>query len=45
MTAADVIRIERPTTDSKIFANTRWDLVPTLAGFFHLAFFLAMFFL
>jgi len=45
MTAADVIRIERPTTDSKIFANTRWDLVPTLAGFFHLAFFLAIFFL
>ena len=45
MTAADVIRIERPTTDSKIFANTRWDLVPTLAGFFHLGFFLAMFFL
>ena len=45
MNAADAIRIERPTTDSKLFAHTRWDIVPTLAGFFHLAFFLALFFL
>jgi fatty acid desaturase len=45
MIAADVIRLERPTTDSKIFAHTGWDIVPTLAGLFHLAFFLAMFFL
>lgn len=38
-------RTERVTTDSKIFAYTRWDIVPTLAAFFHLAYFLAMFFL
>ncbi|MDQ2867187.1 MAG: fatty acid desaturase [Verrucomicrobiota bacterium] len=42
---ADVIRYDRPTTDSEIFAHTRWDIVPTLAALFHLAFFLAMFFL
>lgn len=42
---ADVIRYERPTTASKVFAHTRWDIIPTLAALFHLAFFLAMFFL
>lgn len=42
---ADPIRIERPITDSKIFAHTRWDIVPTLAGLFHLAYFFALFFL
>ncbi len=42
---ADPIRVERVTTDSKIFAYTRWDLLPLLAALFHLAFFFAMFFL
>ncbi len=41
----DSIRVERVTTDSKIFAFTRWDIIPTLAGLFHLAYFLALFFL
>jgi fatty acid desaturase len=45
MTSADVIAVERPTTDSKIFAHTRWDMVPTLAAFFHLAYFFAMYLL
>ena len=45
MNAAEIIQIERPKTDSKIFAHTRWDVVPTLAGLFHLAYFLAMYFL
>jgi fatty acid desaturase len=45
MPLPDNIRIERPTTNSRIFAYTRWDAVPMLAGFFHLAYFLAMFFL
>ena len=45
MTTADPILIERPTTDSKLFAHTRWDIVPMLAGLFHLAYFVAMYFL
>ncbi|MEO6870862.1 MAG: fatty acid desaturase [Chthoniobacterales bacterium] len=43
--ASDSIKVDRVTTDSKVFAFTRWDIIPTLAGLFHLAFFLAMFFL
>ena len=45
MNAAETIHIERPTTDSKIFAHTRWDIVPALAGLFHLFYLLAMYFL
>jgi fatty acid desaturase len=45
MTSADIISVERPVTSSKIFAHTRWDFVPTLAGLFHLACFFAMYFL
>jgi fatty acid desaturase len=45
MSLPDAIRIERPSTDSKIFAHTRWDAVPMCAGLFHLGYFLAMFFL
>jgi len=45
MTNADVINIERPGTDSKVFAHTRWDALPMLAGLFHLAYLLAMYFL
>src|SRR5204862_1532360 len=45
MNAAEPIHIERPTTDSKIFAHTRWDIVPAFAGLFHLSYFLAMYFL
>src|SRR5437588_12095183 len=42
---ADVIRTERPATNSRLFAHTRWDAVPTTAGLFHLAYFLGLFFL
>lgn len=42
---ADPIRTERPTTDSKVFAHTRWDALPAGAGLFHLVFFFAVFFL
>lgn len=45
MTNPDVITVERPTTNSKVFAHTRWDIFPAAAGLFHLAFFFAMFFL
>jgi fatty acid desaturase len=42
---ADAILVERPTTDSKLFAHTRWDAIPVLASLFHLAYFFALFFL
>jgi len=42
---ADPIKVDRVTTDSKIFAFTRWDAIPTLAGLFHFAYFFALFFL
>src|SRR2546430_14080019 len=41
----DPIRVERVTTASRIFAHTRWDALPALAGLFHLAYFFALFFL
>src|SRR5881628_39145 len=43
--STQVIAIERPTTDSKLFAHTRWDALPAAAGLFHLAYFLGLFFL
>src|SRR5258707_2608672 len=42
---ADPSRIERPSTNSKFFAHTRWDVIPVSAGLFHLAYFLGLFFL
>ena len=41
----EVIRVDRVTTNSRLFAFTRWDALPMLAGFFHLAYFFAMYFL
>ncbi len=45
MTTVDPLRVERPTTRSRVFAHTRWDIVPTLAALFHLAYFFALFLL
>ncbi len=45
MAAADPIRIDPPKTDSKIFAHTRWDIIPVVLGFVHLAFFFSLFLL
>ena len=42
---SDPLRVARVTTNSKLFAFTRWDAVPALAGLFHTAYFFAMFFL
>ena len=39
------VATERLTTDSRIFAFTRWDAVPVLAGLAHCAFFFGMFYL
>ncbi len=42
---SDPIVVDRPKTDSKLFAHTRWDIVPMFAGLFHLVYFFALFFL
>ena len=42
---AETIRTERVTTDSTLFAFTRWDALPAAAGLFHTGFFFALFFL
>src|SRR2546423_15646982 len=42
---ADTIRVERPATNSKLFAHTRWDAIPAAAGLFHLAYFIGLFLL
>jgi fatty acid desaturase len=42
---ADQVRVERVTTDSKLFAYTRWDAIPALAGLFHFAYLFALFYL
>src|ERR1043166_793811 len=45
MAAADILPVERPATNSRLFAHTRWDAVPALAGLFHLAYFVGLFLL
>ena len=45
MTSPEAIRVERLTTDSKVFAHTRWDILPAVAGFFHFAYLLGLYFL
>ena len=42
---ADVIRIQRPTTSSKLFAHTRWDAMPALPDLFHLAYLFGLYLL
>src|SRR5947209_4652734 len=39
------IRVEQIGTDSKIFAHSRWDIVPVLLGVLHFAYFFAIFYL
>ena len=42
---SETIKVERVTTDSKIFAFSRWDAIPAAASLFHTAYFFALFFL
>ena len=39
------IVIERITTDSKLFAHTRWDVIPVAAGLLHCTYFFVIFYL
>src|SRR5947199_253915 len=43
--SSEFIVVERPTTDSRIFAHTRWDAIPVTAALLHCAYFFGMFFL
>ena len=37
--------VDLPPTDSKLFAYTRWDAIPVVAGFLHLVYYFALFWL
>jgi len=43
--SSDVVAIERPKTNSSIFAHTRWDVIPLAAGVLHCVYFFGMFYL
>jgi fatty acid desaturase len=43
--ASEFVVIERPTTNSRIFAHTRWDAIPVAAALLHCAYFFGMFYL
>ncbi len=43
--ASEKISVDLPKTTSRVFAHTRWDVIPVLCGFLHLAFFLSLFYL
>ena len=43
--SSEFVSIERPKTNSRVFAYTRWDAVPVAAGLFHCAYFFGMFYL
>ena len=45
MTSPEAIRVERLSTDSKLFAHTRWDILPALAGLFHFSYLFGLYFL
>src|SRR5437762_8619106 len=44
-TSSEIVVVERPTTNSRIFAHTRWDAIPVAAAFLHCAYFFGMFYL
>jgi len=41
--SSDLVAIERPKTNSSIFAHTRWDVIPLAAGVLHCVYFFGMF--
>jgi hypothetical protein len=41
----DFVPIDRPKTNSRIFAHTRWDAIPVGAALLHCAYFFGMFYL
>jgi fatty acid desaturase len=45
LSSSEFVSIERPKTNSRIFAHTRWDAIPVAAALLHCAYFFGMFFL
>src|SRR5450432_280383 len=45
MKPIDLNAIERPPTNSRLFAYTRWDTIPVLAELLHCTYFFGMFYL
>src|SRR6188768_1550745 len=43
--SSESVAIERPKTNSRIFAHTRWDIVPVAAAVLHCVYFFGMFYL
>ena len=43
--SSELVAIERPKTNSRIFAHTRWDIVPVAAAVLHCVYFFGMFYL
>src|SRR6266404_9892901 len=45
LSSSEFAAIERPSTNSKIFAHTRWDALPVAAAILHCVYFFGMFYL
>ena len=45
LSSSELAAIERPATNSKIFAHTRWDALPVAAAVLHCVYFYGMFYL
>jgi hypothetical protein len=43
--SSEFVSIERPKTNSRVFAYTRWDAVPVAAALIHCAYFFGTFYL
>ena len=43
--SVDLVAIERPKTNSRLFAHTRWDIIPVAAAVLHCVYFFGMFYL
>src|SRR5947208_8008607 len=41
----ELVSLDRPKTNSRIFAHTRWDAIPVAAAILHCAYFFGMFYL
>src|SRR5260370_6119021 len=45
LSSSESVLVERPITNSRIFAHTRWDAIPVAAAVLHCAYFFGMFYL
>ena len=43
--SSEFVSVERPRTNSRVFAHTRWDTIPVAAALVHCAYFFGMFYL